>query len=120
MYCRRCGTQNPENATQCVKCGEALGLIAPDQNQPQVQRQVIPSHLALAIVSTILFFWPTGVVAIVNAAKVGTAVSAGNTQEAMIASAKAKKWSIVSIIVSVCLWVLYFAFWFLLVAAAYK
>jgi Interferon-induced transmembrane protein len=51
-----------------------------------------PSHLAMAIISA-LFFWPLGIPAIINAAKVDRMIFMGDHAGAELASSQAKKWS---------------------------
>lgn len=57
------------------------------------------NHLALAIVTTVLCCLPFGIVAIVQAAKVNSLYAQENYEAANRASANAKKWSIIGIIV---------------------
>ena len=52
----------------------------------------IPSYLAWAIVTLILCFWPTGIVAVVYASKVGNRLVLGDVPGAQEASRKAKMW----------------------------
>lgn len=77
----------------------------------------VKNYLAWAIITT-FFFWPTGIVAIVNAAKVDGKLMRGDYAGAVDASKKAKKWSWISFIVAVCGWVLYIIFWILMFALA--
>lgn len=40
MFCPKCGSQQPDNATFCASCGSSLGHTAPQpQQQPQWQPQ---------------------------------------------------------------------------------
>lgn len=59
------------------------------------------SYLAWAILTTVLCCLPFGVVAIINASKVNSLFAAGDYVGAQVASARAKKWSIVSAVVYV-------------------
>ncbi|XP_071853266.1 uncharacterized protein [Apostichopus japonicus] len=60
--------------------------------------QVQPNdYLVFAILVTIFCFWPTGIVAIVFAAKVRSLFSSGDIQGAEQASASAKLWSKISL-----------------------
>jgi hypothetical protein len=52
----------------------------------------IPSYMAWAIVTLILCFWPTGIVAVVYASKVGNRLALGDVPGAQEASRKAKLW----------------------------
>ena len=88
MYCRNCGTLNEDNVLQCVKCGQVLQPIS-SQFQP---RQEVPSHLALAILTTLFCCLPFGVVSIVYAAQVNSKLQAGDYNGAMNCSKKAALW----------------------------
>ncbi len=52
----------------------------------------IPSYMAWAIITLILCFWPTGIVAVVYASKVGNRLVLGDVPGAQEASRKAKMW----------------------------
>src|SRR5437762_2059610 len=69
MYCRKCGTQNEDNAYQCVKCGEVLQQPQPGSAAPP-PAQPIPNYLAQAILVTVFCCLPFGIPAIVFAAQV--------------------------------------------------
>lgn len=78
------------------------------QQKPAVQPS---NHLAFAIVSTILFCWPFGIPAIVNASKVNRLWDQGQYNEAYAASARAKKWSVTAMIlgiVGIVFYIIYF------------
>ena len=85
----------------------------PVYNVPPVQQEYMQEppvnwvpYLVLSILSTILCCTPFGIVAIVFAAKINSAVTAGNMAEAKDAAKKSKIWIIVSAIVGVVLWIL--------------
>jgi len=59
----------------------------------------IPSYLWQAITVTVLCCWPFGIVAIVNAAKVNGLIASNQLDAAREASEKAKKWSIITLLV---------------------
>ncbi|MBA3806674.1 MAG: CD225/dispanin family protein [Acidobacteria bacterium] len=61
----------------------------------------MPNYLVPAIISTICCCLPAGVVSIIYATQVNSKVAAGDVTGAMDASAKAKTWFIVAIIVGV-------------------
>lgn len=61
----------------------------------------IPNYLVPAIISTICCCLPAGVVSIIYATQVNSKVAAGDIQGAMAASAKAKTWFIVAIVIGV-------------------
>ncbi len=75
----------------------------------QNNRQLPPdSHMAWAIVSTLLCCWPFGIPAIVNAAKVDKLWYNGHHQAAIEASNNAKKWANISAILAIIFYILYF------------
>ena len=84
MYCKKCGTQNDDNAYKCVNCGEELQRVATSQN--------IPTYLAQSILVTLLCCLPLGIPAIVYAAQVNGKIQMGDTEGAMDSSRKAKMW----------------------------
>jgi hypothetical protein len=63
-----------------------------------------PSYLAWAIVSTVLFFLPFGVVSIVFASQVMSRYGAGDYAGAQDASHKARTWALWSTVVGVVIW----------------
>lgn len=67
-----------------------------------VARVAPASWLAPAIVATLCCFSPTGVVAVYYSAQVNTYWNLGNSQAAAVASKKARRW----VIISVLLWVI--------------
>jgi hypothetical protein len=52
----------------------------------------VPSYMAWAIVTLILCFWPTGIVAVVYASQVGNKLALGDYTGAQESSRKAKIW----------------------------
>jgi uncharacterized membrane protein YvbJ len=116
-YCQNCGKEIPENASFCPECGAAVKTPAsPEVNNVPQNRKVCPeTHLALAIITTILCCLPLGAVGIIKASRVSTEFQAGNYEAALKYSADAKKWSIIAIIVGVVGILAYFA---LIVGAA--
>ena len=67
------------------------------------------SNLIWAILS-IFCCWPFAIVAIVKAAQVDGLWARGEYEAAQDASAKAKKWALVSLIVGIVFYVIYFIF----------
>ncbi len=116
-YCQNCGKEIPENAHFCPECGAAVKApVSPEVNNVPQNRKVCPeTHLALAIITTILCCLPLGAVGIIKASRVSTEFQAGNYEAALKYSADAKKWSIIAIIVGVVGILAYFA---LIVGAA--
>lgn len=89
MYCRKCGTQNDDNAYKCVQCGEILQHTGGGSGAPP---QKIHNYLAESILVTVLCCMPLGIPAIVFAAQVNGRIQAGDIQGAMESSRKAKMW----------------------------
>lgn len=82
--------------------------MAYQQMPPSPPPQTIPNYLVQAILVTIFCCLPLGVVAIVYASQVNSALAAGNYQAAMEASGKARTWSMVGLIVGlavVLIWI---------------
>jgi len=73
-------------------------------------QQIIPNHLVLAILTTIFCCLPFGIVSIIYASQVNSAVAAGNTQLAMQSSDKAKKWGLAALICGIIFAVVYSVF----------
>lgn len=91
MFCTKCGTQNDDNASNCVRCGNVL------QHPRQFGRRTsegmtVPNYLVQAILVTIFCCVPFGIPAIVFAAQVNSKLTAGDYNGAVEASKKAKTW----------------------------
>ncbi|MCD4657017.1 MAG: CD225/dispanin family protein [Planctomycetes bacterium] len=81
------------------------------QQYAPMQHQVnIPNNLVWAILSLILCFWPTGIAAVVCAAKVDSRIAMGDYAGAKEAARKSKKWSWISFIVGILFTLLYLSF----------
>ena len=89
MFCRKCGTQNDDNANQCLNCGETLSQT-PDKAGPPVY---IPNYLVQSILVTLFCCIPLGVVAIILAAQVNGKIEIGDIPGAISSSKQAKKWT---------------------------
>lgn len=114
IVCPDCGAQISDAAVSCPHCGRPIAKPTPQPvqsvnlNVTQSGRVCPETHLAKAIIVTILCCWPFGIPAIVNAAAVSNAFAAGNYDLALQKSKDADKWSNVSIICAVVFWILYF------------
>lgn len=91
MFCRKCGTQNTDDAKTCISCGEPL--VNPYQGGDATAAGKPPNYLVQAILVTFCCCLPLGIVSIVYAAQVDTKWNAGDHQGALLASENAKKWS---------------------------
>jgi Tfp pilus assembly protein PilE len=98
MYCKKCGTQNDDNAFKCTNCGEVIQQIGTEKTQPAQQ---VSSHLAPAILVTIFCCLPFGIPAIVFAAQVNGKLAAGDYAGALKASGNAKIWCWVAFAVGI-------------------
>lgn len=108
MYCRKCGTQNDDNAYKCVRCFEVL--------QEQVSPTKIDNNLVLAIIVTALCCLPLGVVGIVHAAEVNAKAQAGDIAGAQVSAAKARTWSLWGLGIGLTFYSIYVLF--VIIAAA--
>lgn len=91
MYCRRCGSENDDNAYRCIRCGQILY-----RESAPGPAQRIPTYLAQSILVTLFCCLPFGIPAIVYAAQVGAKIQAGDIEGAIDASNKAKMWTWIS------------------------
>ena len=65
------------------------------------------SHMALAIITTLMCCLPTGIVAIMKSSKVDSLYFAGRYDEAVDASKSSMNWSIAGIVISLIGWIAY-------------
>lgn len=104
MFCRKCGSQNDDNAYKCIKCGQILQQLGGGG----APAQQIPNYLAQSILVTLLCCLPLGIPAIVFSAQVNGKIQAGDIPGAMEASRKAKMWGWWSFGVGIVVGILYF------------
>lgn len=110
MYCTACGHQNRSDAHFCQNCGRELqsqtqtggGYQAPEP------RPYVPNHLVWAILVTIFCCLPFGIVSIVYAAQVNGRLAGGDYHGARSASANARTWAILSMVLSLAGWAIWF------------
>ena len=74
----------------------------PSSNLPQPS-----THMALAIITTLMCCLPTGIVAIMKSSKVESLYYAGRYDEAVDASKSSMNWSIAGIVISLIGWLAY-------------
>lgn len=84
---------------------------------PPTPQQKPDSNLVWAILS-IFCCWPFAIVAIVKAAQVDGLWARGEYAAAQDASAQAKKWALISLIVGIAAYVIYFLFYAVIGCAA--
>jgi Interferon-induced transmembrane protein len=92
MYCKKCGSQNDDNAFKCIKCGEVLQQVSAVGVAPGK----INNYLAQSILVTLFCCLPFGIPAIVYSAQVNGKIQGGDIQGAIQASNKAKMWGWIS------------------------
>lgn len=74
----------------------------------QQTKPAMPNSFLLRSIFAFIFFWPFGIPAIINTAKVFELWVAGNYAGAEVASANAGKWSKVGLICAIAFWAFYF------------
>ena len=92
MYCRKCGTQNDDNAFKCVKCEEIMQPI----QKAGVYLPHVPNYLVQSILVTLFCCQPFGIVSIVYAAQVNGKLAGGDYDGAVETSKKARMWCWIS------------------------
>ena len=95
MYCRRCGAPNPDWAPACASCAAPLVPAFMPPPAPLAPAGLRGStHLVYAILATVLFCMPFGVVGIVFASQIDGKVAAGDIVGAESSARQAKGWTI--------------------------
>lgn len=90
-------------------------VVAPAHPPMPPMPPLPPSHLAMAIMA-VFVFWPVGLAAIINAAKVDRFVFTGDLAAADEASTKAAKFSKIAFGVAIGLFVLYVVVYAIIIA----
>jgi interferon-induced transmembrane protein len=85
------------------------GITTPYSTTPRAHQGQVPNYLVWAILVTLFCFLPTGIAAIVFAARVDSKLAAGDVAGAIEASNKAKMWTIISAVVGVVVLVIVIA-----------
>ena len=80
------------------------------QNNGQKPEINYVPYLILSIISTVCCCLPFGIVGIVFSVKINSAMNAGNYEEAAQDAKMAKIWTIVSFVVGLLFWIVYFVF----------
>ncbi len=96
-FCTNCGKERIENRELCFHCGYSFkeSISKTKTNVPSIE--YVPNYLAFAIVNTILFCFPAGIVAIVYASQVNSKLSYGDVEGAKYSSKRARIWCWVSL-----------------------
>jgi len=68
--------------------------------------QYVPNHLLLGVLTTIFCCLPFGIVSIIYAVQVNTALAAGNAPMAQVLSEKAKFWGMLGLWIGIALQVI--------------
>ena len=112
MICPNCKSSVPDNSPVCPECGQNLRSFMKEQPlsadinsvnpwSPAISQplpKAIPTNMIFAIIGTVLFY-PFGIVAVINAARVGLLIKASQFEEAAKASKNAVYWSLAAVIV---------------------
>lgn len=112
MNCPSCGAANDDTAHFCASCGAGLSKQpaerAPAQQQaaPPGALPRVPSYMGWAIAVFFLCFWPTAIVAMVNAGRVSKRLAVGDITGAQQSSRKAKVWCWISLVIGIIAWVI--------------
>jgi hypothetical protein len=103
------GTYPPPYAQQYQPQYQTAPTYQPGYYQPAPAYGAIPnipSYLGWAIATLILCFWPTGIVAVVYASRVGNRLALGDVPGAQEASRKAKMWCWITFAIAIAVWVI--------------
>jgi hypothetical protein len=124
VNCPNCGTNNPDTANLCAQCGRPLHAAPPPPPQasyappppprasfaPAAGGTPPPNYLILSIFTTLCCCLPLGIVGIIFAAQVNSKFAAGDYAGAQTASANAKKWSLIGIVVGLLVQIIWIVF----------
>ena len=114
MICSRCGKENPKDSNYCIVCGEELSPEVVEQkpsDTPDYNQQSINNYMTFSIITTILTMTfccglPLGVIALIYSSQVNSYMKVGDINKAIETSKKARKWNIISLIVSMSLFII--------------
>jgi hypothetical protein len=115
FFCTQCGRllrtgdDTAGRQAKCPDCGAIVPIPIPTvvpvniATAPPPSPPNVPNFFMLSILSTLLCCPPTGIVALIYSAQVGTKMAAGDYPGAMAAAEKAQIWCWVSIGIGVVL-----------------
>jgi uncharacterized membrane protein YvbJ len=97
MFCRQCGTQNPDGAATCTACG---AILASNPYQATAAGQLPmgekpKNYLVESILVTLCCCLPLGIAGIVFAAQVDSKWNAGDRAGAIATADNAKKFTLI-------------------------
>jgi hypothetical protein len=95
-FCQGCGQETKKYEINCSHCGVKLSV-------PN-----IPSYTKASIVASILFFLPTGLVALINSIQVNDKIKRGDFEAAIRSSKRALLWCWISFGVVILILIPYF------------
>jgi hypothetical protein len=109
MHCAKCGSSNPDNASQCSACGASLtNPYATPQAMGVGSAAQINNYLVPAIFATVCCCLPFGIVSIVYAAQVNGRLAGGDVVGAQQTAEKAKMWFWIAFGLGLAVQILYF------------
>ena len=121
MFCRNCGKENLDNSSYCKECGEELHAeiieqqVQQDSEQqpnymPDYSEKPVKNYMAFSIITTILTTicccLPFGIVAVIYSSEVNSRLRMGDIKGAIETSKKAKMWNIISLLLSLLLFII--------------
>ena len=114
MRCEKCGTDNPDNANFCLRCGERISITSLNQNEPQpdnLDASVEKAELfskTMPIVSLVLNFVIFNVIGLIfavlslaNYSSYETALNEGNIALSTEHESWSKKYAKIAIIIAI-------------------
>jgi interferon-induced transmembrane protein/zinc ribbon protein len=113
VNCPNCGSSNLDNASICANCGRSMSSAPPPPTSASYlppprpsygappSTEPIPNYLIQSILVTLCCCLPLGVVAIIFAAQVNSKLAAGDVAGAREASANAKKFCWIALILGI-------------------
>ncbi len=97
MFCRKCGVQNADGASNCSACGNPLALNPYQAQMPGMAsgEKKPKNYLVESILVTLCCCLPLGIVGIVFAAQVDSKWNAGDQAGALTSASNAKKFTLI-------------------------